>query len=315
MALTLNDLDFKVRFPELPRSMPLFKTEAPSQEKRGRAVEVLRKTFKLDDVRPVELPDSVVFAGKRGEVEYFHASGALWSLNTEADAMAENEFRKWSGLTESEDDNDIVLSLDPRASKRLLGQAKELLGEAELASDVMTSGRVVLDQVSELSEKGEILTRGAGSATAQFGYAMEGVPVLGAGAKSLIFAEPDPERGQPTMIGLFHAWRPVVGSTKLSMTPVEDALAVGLLQDPELGLYRERGHRIEITHLAFAYLALPATVRQTYLFPVFQVEGRVHNPDDEEEGDGFFFGRYHHAAGPDQYHKADVFADYLVRMN
>ncbi len=315
MALSLNDLDFKVRFPELPRSMPLFKTEIPSREKRGRAVEVLGKAFGLDKPRPVELPHSVVFASKRGEVEYFHASGALWSLNAEADQRNENEFRKWPGLQESEDDNGIVFSLDPRASKRLLGQARDLLGEAELMSDSMATARVVLDQVTELSEKGEILNRGAGAATAQFGYAMEGVPVVGAGAKSLIFAEPDPERGEPAMTGLFHAWRPVVDATELPMTPVEDALAVGLLQDPELVPYHERGYRIEITHLVFAYLALPATVRQTYLFPVFQVEGRVHNPDNEKDGDEFFFGRYHHAASPEQYRKAEVFADYLVRMN
>ena len=60
-------------------------------------------------------------------------------------------------------------------------------------------------------------------------------------------------------------------------------------------------------------MALPATVRQTYLFPAFEVEGRAFHPG--RKGDEFFFGRQHHAASPEQYQKAGVFADYLVRMN
>ena len=135
--------------------------------------------------------------------------------------------------------------------------------------------------------------------------------MFGAGAKTLAYLEPG--RGQAVATGLFHAWRPITNKIGLTMTPVQDALGVGLLQDPELVEYRKRGYRLEISHLEFGYMALPATVRQTYLFPTFEIEGRAFHPDRKE--DEFFFGRYHHAASPEQYQKAGAFADYLVRMN
>ncbi|MGH6920440.1 MAG: hypothetical protein ACREJ0_22365, partial [Geminicoccaceae bacterium] len=300
MALTLDDFDWKVRLPEPPKSLPLYETTAPALKERSRAMEVIGKQLGLNELRPVELPHSVVYASKRGEVEFFPASGGLWARNAELSDRYDNELRDWSGLVESRGRGDTTLAFAPDAGKRLLEQARSLFADAGLGSDAMASGAIDLDQVAELDEKGKELRRGAGSATARFAYALEGVPVFGAGAKSLAYLEPG--RGQAVATGLFHAWRPITNKIGLTMTPVQDALGVGLLQDPELVEYRKRGYRLEISHLEFGYMALPATVRQTYLFPTFEIEGRAFHPDRKE--DEFFFGRYHHAASPEQYQKA-----------
>jgi hypothetical protein len=310
MALTLDDVDWKVRLPEPPKSLPLYETTAPTLKERSRAMEVIGQQLGLNELRPVELPHSVVYASKRGEVEFFPASGGLWARNAELGDRYDNELRDWPGLVESRG-GDTVLVRAPDYGKRLLEQARSLFADAGLVSDAMTVGAIELDQVAELDEKGKELKRGAGTATARFAYALEGTPIFGAGAKTLAFLEPD--RDQTIVTGMFHAWRPVTGKIGLTMTAVQDALGVGLLQDPELVEHHERGYRLEIRHLEFGYMALPATVRQTYLFPAFEVEGRAFHPDGE--GDEFFFGRIHHAASPEQYAKAGAFADYLVRMN
>lgn len=311
MALTLDDIDWKVRLPEPPKSLPLYETTAPSLKDRSRAMEVIGEQLGLQELRPVELPHSVVHASRRGEVEFFPASGGLWARNAELGDRYDNELRDWPGLVESHGRGDPALTLSPDSSKQLLEQARSLFADSGLLSDAMAAGAVELDQVAELDEKGNELRRGAGTATARFAYALDGVRVFGAGAKSLAYLEP--ERGQAVMTGMFHVWRPISNKIGLTMTPVQDALGVGLLQDPELVEYHKRGYRLEISHLEFGYMALPAPVRQTYLFPVFEVEGRASHPD--RKGDEFFFGRYHHAASPEQYGKAGVFADYLVRMN
>jgi hypothetical protein len=311
MALTLDDVDWKVRLPEPPKSLPLYETTAPALKERSRAMEVIGKQLGLNELRPVELPHSLVYASKRGEVEFFPASGGLWARNAELGDRYDNELRNWPGLVESGGRGDTTLGLAPDSSKRLLEQARALFADAGLLSDQMAAGAVDLDQVAELDEKGNELRRGAGTATARFAYALEGVPVFGAGAKTLAYLEP--ERDQAIMTGMFHAWRPISKKIGLTMSPVQDALGVSLLQDPELVEYRKRGYRLEVTRLEFGYMALPATVRQTYLFPAFEVEGRAFHPD--RKGDEFFFGRHHHAASPEQYGKAGAFADYLVRMN
>ena len=311
MALTLDDVDWKVRLPEPPKSLPLYETTAPSLKERSRAMEVIGKQLGLHELRPVELPHSVVYASRRGEVEFFPASGGLWARNAELGDRYDNELRDWPGLVESDGRGNRVLTLAPDRSKRLLEQARALFADAGLVSDAMATGAIDLDQVAELDEKGKELRRGAGTATARFAYALEGIPVLGAGAKTLAYLEP--ERGQAIVTGMFHTWRPISNKIGLTMAPVQDALGVGLLQDPELVEYRKRGYRLEVTRLEFGYMALPATVRQTYLFPAFEVEGRAFHPD--RKGDEFFFGRHHHAASPEQYQKAGAFADYLVRMN
>ena len=188
---------------------------------------------------------------------------------------------RWSDIQESENGGERRFTLGPETTRRLISQARELLQGAGLIGREIASETVDLDQVAHLTAKGKERERGAGQATVKFTYAVEGLPVRGAGAKTLMFAEP--ENGSVRFTGAFHAWRVLGTPRTVTMPPIERALEVGLLVDPELVAYREAGHRIVITRLDVTYLALPAFMRQSHLFPAFQVEGHVVG---REEGPG-----------------------------
>lgn len=185
-------------------------------------------------------------------------------------------------------------------------QAHELLKKAELLRDYTSFFDVELEQFAEFDEKGHEIQSGAGSATIKFLYKIEGIPVYGPGAKTLVFVEP--ENGKSRITGAFHAWRETGNSRRLELPEIEKLLAVGMLRDPELMLYHKRGHTIEITRLEFGYFAMPAFMKQIYLFPAYQIEGSIMNPKDESR---FFFGKYHHAVPPKQYKDARAYAHYL----
>ena len=182
-----------------------------------------------------------------------------------------------------------------------------MLESTGLIGREVASEAIELDQVARLNAKGKETKRGAGQATVKFSYAMDKIPVRGAGAKSLVFAEPD--NGDIRFAGAFHAWRNPVAGQPVKLPPIDEALGVGLLVDPELVGYHEAGHKIRINRLELGYLALPAFLRQTHLFPAFEVEGEVLKG---ERGPGFRFARYHHAVPPKAYEEADIFGPYLT---
>lgn len=306
MVLPLKNIEFKIRLPKIPDSLSLFELRSPLIEERQHAISIFTETLKLGDLTRFELKDSLVFASRRGEVEYFYASGSLWARDATVGQKAENEERKWDGLEKKGVQGETWYVLDKHMTERLSKQAHELLRKAELLRDRASLDSVELDQFAQLDEKGREIRSGVGSATIKFLYTVECIPVYGPGAKTLIFAEP--EDGKPRITGAFHAWREIGDSRKLKLPDIEESLAVGLLQDPELLMYHERGHKIQVTRLDFGYFALPAFSKQSYLFPAYQVEGSILNPKDESE---FFFGRYYHAASPQHYKEAKTHAHYL----
>lgn len=135
--------------------------------------------------------------------------------------------------------------------------------------------------------------------------------MFGAGAKSTLAFEP--VNGEPKVVGGLHVWRFPSKGRQIQMPSVEEALSVGLLQNPELVRYSKKGAKITVTRLEFGYMALPAMMQQCYLFPVFDVQGKVTLPDDKL---GYFlFSGYHHAASAASYKKADLYAPYLASRN
>jgi len=311
MTISLDKIDFRAKLPDLPRSLPVMETSAPRLEERRGAIDLLGDTLNLGKRRLVELPHGVAYVSPRGEVEYFQASGAVWSRDAEAEQKHDNELREWPKLVKAGDDTDDRLALDKETSRQLLGKAKELVEAARFGDKAMDGGQVVLDQVTQLSDKGEIIQRGAGTATVAFGFSIDGLPVVGAGAKSTLAF--DPVDGEPRLVGSLHVWRSPVEAREIQMPAVEEALSVGLLADPELRRYAEKGSKITVSRLRLGYLALPAMTQQRYLFPVFDVQGQVSLPEDKLGH--FQFARYHHAAPVASYKKADIYAPYLARMN
>jgi hypothetical protein len=175
----------------------------------------------------------------------------------------------------------------------------------------MTEPVVDLDQVAHMDEKGKILSEGAGTATVRIGYSMHGLPVAGAGAKSIVYAEP--RDNDALVTGTFHCWRTPGAAKQMKMPGLEESLAAGLLVDRELDILHKKGQRIRITRLDLCYLALPAFVEQRMLCPAFQVEGVAEGkPAGAARGlTEVRFGRFVQAATVKHYASAGVYAHYL----
>jgi hypothetical protein len=309
MALKIDDLKIKGALPELPRSMPLLAVRIPTFEERRWSIETVGRRLGLGKLRLAEVPHGYIFGNPKGEVEFFRASGAIWASDTTADEKFKNEARPWRNIRETGRGRNKSFIFDRDQSAKLRDSSIEFLKESGLLRDEATRPTIKLDQWAHLDEKGKEIKRGAGTATVKLGYKVEGIAAIGPGAKTILFAEP--EDGIARISGMFHVWREITGARELKMQPVESALKVGLLQDPELISYHKRGNRIEIDRISFGYLALPAFVQQSHLFPAFEVEVVVHDRKDKSQY--FKFGKYYHAAGPKQYAKAEVVASYLLR--
>lgn len=321
MAMTLRSLDFTSRLPTIPSALPIFNLSAPDFEERKPTIARLAEHLKLGALRTVELDHARIMASERGDIHFFPASGGLWARDATVGQAAPNELRKWDGLVDTQVDGHRM-ALTPDAAKRVLGRADKLLRDLGLVGREVASQTLQLDQVAQLDAKGRQIDHGAGQATVKYQYAVEGLPIRGAGAKTLLFAEPgagsgdeagseaeSEARSEAGISGIFHAWRPISGAGKLAMTSLEEALGIGLLADPELEQYSIAGHRIQVSRLELVYLALPVFMRQTHLFPMFQVEGVV---SEGPKGIRFHFGRFHHAATPRAYADAGAFASYLT---
>lgn len=303
MTIRLNNLEIKSKLPELPKSLAVFALEAPTFESRRAAIARLGERLKLGALRQVELEHGIVLASEAGDITHFHASGALWARDAMASQGASDELRKWDGLVDSGRDGQRM-ALNPDVTRKLIAQTRELLEPLGLLGKEVGGEAVQLEQVQQLDGKGREMAHGAGQAAVKFQYMVGGVPVRGAGAKTQAFVEP----GQ-RYAGIFHAWRDLGRAQTLKLPgTVEEALGVGFLSDPELVRYSAAGHKIQITRLEFVYLALPAFIRQSHLFPAFQIEGQV---SEGKLGIAFHFGRYHHAVSPRAYAAADLYGSHL----
>jgi hypothetical protein len=78
MPLKIDDLGLE-RFPSLPEELPIFELSAPPFADRRTGIARLSEFLRLGDLRAVEMDHGLVLAGERGEIEYFHASGAVWA--------------------------------------------------------------------------------------------------------------------------------------------------------------------------------------------------------------------------------------------
>lgn len=308
MALKFNDLKFKTRLPKIPKSMELLEVRAASFEERLWSIDTLGRRLELGKLSSAEVPHGYIFASKRGEVEFFRASGSVWASNTAEEAKFEHEERRWKGVTESGRGAKRSFKLDRDTAASLSKSSQEFLKQIGLQREEAEKPSIQLDQWAHIDPKGKEIKRGAGPATVKFGYKIEGFPAIGPGAKTLVFAEP--VDGRPWISGVFHAWRDIVGSRRLRMPSIEDSLRIGLLHDPELVAYGKQKCRISITRIDFGYIGLPAFVEQRYMFPAFEVEGKVEHAEDKRKS--FAFGRYFHAASPKQYAKTDAVAHYLM---
>jgi hypothetical protein len=282
MSLSIGDVDWRVPLPELPAELPVATLATPSYEERLHAVHTLRERFRLGDTVEIDLPDGVAHASRRGEVQFFAASGAVRARDAEVSAAFPDERRGWDDVEEV--DGSYVLG--DRTSTALFQDAGELLRAARLLPDGLGDVDVVLDRWARVDESGAELEHGPGRAVVRAPYMLDGVPFLGAGAKTRLAYEPI--GGRPVLARLFHVHRPVIDVDTVPTGGTERALT-GLLRDPALVAHHRNGATIAVTRLEFGLLTLPAVIPQRIAAPATAVRGLVEDTTAEP------FARYYQA--------------------
>jgi hypothetical protein len=286
MNLSLADIDWQVALPEVPDELPLATLATPSYEERLHAVRTLHERFELGETVEMDLPDGVAHASRRGEVQYFAASGAVRARSAEVCAAFSDERRPWDNV--SEVDGEFVL--DDDTSELLFQDAGELLRAARLLADGLGDVDVVLDRWARVDESGREIERGPGRAVVRAPYSLEGVPFIGGGAKTRLAYEP--VDGKPALARIFHVHRPVIDVGAVRTGGTERALT-GLLRDPYLVEQHGGGARIVVTGIEVGLLALPAVVSQRLATPAVAVTGTLENLPDGATA--LRFSRYYQA--------------------
>jgi hypothetical protein len=268
MRLSLHDIEWRVEPPDIPDKLPVAILATPSYEERLHAVRTLHERFRLGNTIELDLPDGVAHAGRRGEVQYFSASGAVRARDAEVSRAFSDERRQWTDVHEA--DGRYVLGDEVAAT--LFQDAGELLRAARLLPDGVGAVDVVLDQWARLDESGTELDRGPGRAVVRAPYSLDGWPFIGAGAKTRLAYEP--VDGHPVLAQIFHVHRPVTDVHTVHTGGTEQALT-GLLRDPLLAEHRERGERVVVTGIEVGLLTLPAVVPQRIATPALAVTGTI----------------------------------------
>lgn len=307
MTLRIDDITFETDMPKLPDVAPVFRCEAPNFKERAEGLSAIAKRLDLGDVRELESEYGRMLASKAGAVEYFSASGAVWATNAALDAEGDDEFLDWGDLREGKDaDGQVVFALDDRAQQHALRLASDLIEMGGFDMKHALKPQVKLMQVAQADEEGRTIRQGAGEATVTFGYAMEDLPVIGAGAKTLI--DVIPMRGEMIPTGAVNVWRTPQAQDEVQIGGTEAGLAAGMLEDPDLNIAAEKGGKITIQRVRLGLMAMPAAVHQGVLFPALEYEARV---DMREKEEHYFVGRVAPVAPPKAYERTGLVSAHM----
>jgi hypothetical protein len=273
MAIDFSAVDFKARL-DVPKTGLVAILPPPCLRERTRAVDALVKSLAIKVVGSADVPHGFAFGGPDGQVEIFAASGAVRARNTEQLCRFNDERRPWADVTCERTKDGPVYGLGANTAGRLQAHSERLLDASGLA--VTPSGvRVAVGQWARLDESGKEVESGPGRATVQFTYALEGIPLIGAGAKTNIHFDPD-ERGADGVIArFFHVHRGSEAAKDIRLLDIEQAFQP-LLTQTWSGIESKPGQtRITITAAEFGLLALPADVPQRFACPALRLEGTV----------------------------------------
>jgi hypothetical protein len=273
MAIDFSALDIRTKIPT-PKTGLIAVLPAPCLRERMHAADALVKALKIRVAGSGDVPHGFAVGGPNGQIEIFAASGAVRARNTDQLSRFEDERRPWTDVVKDKSDNGVVYRLGERTAKNLEAQARRLFDELRFEAQPAVT-RVELGQWARLDESGKEVESGPGRATVQYSYAVEGTPLIGAGAKTNVHFDPDGKDSGGIIARFFHVHRGFELAKEIRLFDLERALEP-LLTQTWSGLESKSGRtRITITAAKFGLLALPADVPQRIAAPALQVEGHV----------------------------------------
>jgi hypothetical protein len=273
MTVDFSAVDLRTKV-DLPKSGMVALLPPPDLRERTRAMEGLAKSLGFKVAGAADVPHGFAMGGPSGQVEVFAASGAIRGRNTDQLSRFADERRSWAEVVRVPTNDGAAYGLGPKTARLLESRAQRLLEGAGLAEKASGVG-VVLGQWAKLDESGKELESGPGRATVQFTYAVEGIPLIGAGAKSNVHFDPDDKGADGVIARFFHVHRGFEAKKDLRLLQIEQAFEPLLTQTWSGLESRPKQTRITITAAEFGLLALPADVAQRFAAPALQVQGTV----------------------------------------
>ncbi|TQJ30161.1 hypothetical protein [Microbacterium sp. SLBN-146] len=287
MPLSFDDLAFEVDLPKIPDTAPVAVLEYPCLRDAREKVDAFADALGIRIRTSVAVPHGILAAAEDGQIEVFSASGAIRGRHTERLGRYEDERRHWPDVEkiDGRDGLDFVLGAD--AAKSLTTQGLRILAKAGIERG-HGDPRVVLERWGLLDEKGQEIDAGPGRATVALSYDVEGVPLLGAGAKTNLHFDPSDRTAE--LARFFHVHRPLREVGELRTSPVEASFGPLLAEEWISRGVQPGAARIVVTGAAFGLLAAPAHLVQHHSMPVLAIEGVVRG--DLDGLDEIHFARY-----------------------
>ncbi|KRE42764.1 hypothetical protein [Knoellia sp. Soil729] len=295
MPLQFTDLDFKVDLPDIPRTAPVVSHTPPCLKEHSESTRAIAEALDIDLKGTAQVPHGYAVGSDRGQVEVFAASGAVRARNTERLTAYDDERRKWRDVERSDDG---TYRLGDEQAKNLLIQGQQLLRRVGLLQE-HASIDVSLGQWAQLNEDGKEVDSGPGRATVRFAYAVDGLALIGPGAKTNLHFDPEDDGRGVSLARMFHVNRGVETTGEVATQSLDEAFSGLLAQSWSGHGLREGEGRITITAATFGLLALPADVVQTFAAPALMVEGEVSGVEvGRDETVAVRFGEYLSLAHP-----------------
>jgi hypothetical protein len=279
MPFTITDVDLRTPLPDLSSTGPVAVLPAPCLSRHNEIAQELGKALGLDLTGTAEVPHGYAVGGRRGHVEVFAASGAVRARNAEQLSRFADERRAWTDVRREETGDGAAYRLGDDLERRLAREALRLLASSGLGEDHARL-RVTLGQWALLDGSGKELESGPGRATVQLGYAVEGITLIGPGAKTNVHFDPDDSGQRGVVARLFHVNRGFAGTRDVRLLDIERALQPLLTQSWSGRMVDPRSARMSIHAVDFGLLALPADMVQRFAAPALAVQGRITGVDD-----------------------------------
>ena len=316
MPIDISRVAFDAKVPELPPVAVVGVHADPCLRDRRRVVDGLAEALGITLRGTVDVPFGYIVGGAEGQVEVFTASGAVRARNTDRLAAYESEARRWADVDKIDTPEGVLLTLGEHTQRLLLDASERLIDGLGLAEKEVTA-TISVERWAAADEDGRELDAGLGRAVVKRGYEFEGLPLLGAGAKTNLHFDPaDGEGG--SIVRFFHAHRGFEGAREVRLLDLERSLGP-LLSQTWSGIDPDPAEAmLTITEATFGLLALPAHLHQRAAVPVLMVQGGIGGlglPGDAE----LRFGQFLPLADPDALVEAgfggtiDVAAGQVVR--
>jgi hypothetical protein len=251
-------------FPEMPRErdkIPLFRTQPPGD--RTQAAAALAAKFGLTgEVR--DAGSSFMASDRRGSLEVFHASDSL----------------RWSTLhLQKSEDEKIAALPDDKAAIKIAGEFLKERGISLANAKIKNVTRSELSRLQPRAKEPEVKTV---AVHVNYGYALEGLPVLGPGAKMQVTIGAGSK-----VVECYRFWRGSKEVGERELISSQTVLEL-LRRDPMFRQLREGEARVAFSRVRLGYFALPPREYQRMLIPVYAFDGTISTRELER----FDFVRY-----------------------